>query len=62
MLHVICTQLHLGHLSVHVGEGSRYSEDIVKKSRIVPLNVIIIIKNKEKVLRERYILVMFIFV
>ena len=40
---MICTQLYLGNLSVRVGDGSRHSEEIVKRSRIVPLNVIIII-------------------
>ena len=28
MLHVICTRLHSGHLSVRVGDGSRRSEVI----------------------------------
>ena len=31
------------HLSIHVGDGWRRSEEIVKKSRIAPLNAIIII-------------------
>ena len=37
--------LHMcpGHLSVHVGDGLRRREEIVKKSRTTPLNVIIII-------------------
>ena len=43
MSHVICTQLRLGHLSVHVGDSSRRSEEIVKKSQTAPLNTIIII-------------------
>ena len=43
MLHVICTRLRLGHLSVRVGDSSRRCEEIVKKSRIAPLNAIIII-------------------
>ena len=30
VLHVICTRLRLGLLSVHVGDGSRRSEEIVK--------------------------------
>ena len=42
MLHVICTRLCLGHLNVHVGDNLRRCE-IVKKSRIVLLNAIIII-------------------
>ena len=29
-VHVICTQLCLGHSSAHVGDGSRRSEEIVK--------------------------------
>ena len=40
---MICTRLRPGHLSVRVGDSSRRSEEIVKKSRIVPLNAIIII-------------------
>ena len=42
VLHVICTWLHPGHLSVCVGDSSRRCE-IVKKSQIAPLNVIIVI-------------------
>ena len=40
---MICTRLHPGHLSVRVGDGSRRSEEIVKKYQIAPLNAIIII-------------------
>ena len=43
MLHAICTRLRLAHLSVRVGDSSRRCEEIVKKSRIAPLNVIVII-------------------
>ena len=43
MLHVICTRLCLGCLSVRVGDISRRSEEIVKKSRTAPLIAIIII-------------------
>ena len=50
MLHVICTRLHPGHLSVRVEDSLRRTKDIVKKkkkkkkkSRIVPFNGIIII-------------------
>ena len=45
MLHVICTYLRPGHLSIRVGDGLRHSEEIVKKKKnpIVPLNAIIII-------------------
>ena len=43
MLHVICTRLRPGNLSVRVGDSSRRCEGIVKKSRIAPLNAIIII-------------------
>ena len=43
VLHVICIRLRPGHLSVHVGDSSRRSEEIVEKSRIVPFNAIIII-------------------
>ena len=45
MLHVICTRLQPGRLSVRVGDGSRRSEEIVikKKSRIAPFNAIIIV-------------------
>ena len=43
VLHVICTRLRLGHLSVRVGDSSPRSEEIVKKSQIVPFNAIIII-------------------
>ena len=32
-----------GHLSMRVGDGSRRSEEIIKKSVIAPLNAIIII-------------------
>ena len=42
MLHVICTRLYPGH-SARVGDGSRRSEEIVKKSQIAPLNAIIIV-------------------
>ena len=42
LLHVICTRLRPGYLSVRVGDGSRRCEEIVKKSRIAPLNAIII--------------------
>ena len=38
-LHVIFTRLRPGHLSVHVGDGSRRIEKIVK-SRIAPLSAI----------------------
>ena len=31
MLHVICTGLQLGHLSVRVGDSSQRSEESVKK-------------------------------
>ena len=44
MLHVICTQMHPGHLSVRVGDSSRRSEEIVKKtSRIAAFNAFFII-------------------
>ena len=45
VLHVICTRLRPGHLSVRVGDSWRHCEEIVKKkkSRIAPLNAIIII-------------------
>ena len=43
MLYVICTRLCPGHLSVCVGDSSWRCEEIVKKSRIAPLNAIIII-------------------
>ena len=44
MLHVICTRLRLGHLTMRVGDSSRRCEEIVKKkSRIAPLNAIVII-------------------
>ena len=36
VLHVICTRLRPGRLSVRVGDSSRHSEEIVKKSRIAP--------------------------
>ena len=42
MLHVMSTRLRPGHLSVRVGDGSRRSEETVKKSRIAPLSAIII--------------------
>ena len=45
VLHVTCTWLRPGHLSVRVGDGSRRSEEIVEKSGIAPLNVIIIIQG-----------------
>ena len=35
MLHVVCTRLHPGHLTVRVGDNSRRSDGIAKKSRIV---------------------------
>ena len=43
MLRVICARLRPGHLSVRVGDSSRRCEEIVKKSRIAPLNAINII-------------------
>ena len=43
VLRMIYTWLYLGHFSVHVGDGLQHSEKIVKKSRIAPLNAIIII-------------------
>ena len=43
MLHVICTQLRQGHLSVLAGDCSWRSEEIEKKNRIAPLNAIIVI-------------------
>ena len=58
MLHVISTWcvargLHTiapGHLSIRVGDGSRRSEEIVKKSRFAPFSAIIIIfvRNHQK--------------
>ena len=42
MLHVICTRLRPGHLSVRVGDGSRRSEEIVKL-QIAAFNAIIIL-------------------
>ena len=39
---MIYPQLHPGHFGVHVGDSSQRNEEIVKKSQIVPLNVIII--------------------
>ena len=42
MLHVIYTLLRSGHLSVGVGDSSWRSEEIVKRSRIAPLNLIVI--------------------
>ena len=42
MLHVICTRLRLGHLSVCVGDASQCSEEIVKNLACAPLNAIII--------------------
>ena len=38
MLHVICTRLCLGHLSIRVGDGSQRSEERVKNSQIAPVN------------------------
>ena len=43
MLHVICTRLRPGHLSVRVGDGSRRNEEIVTILDVVPLNAIVII-------------------
>ena len=44
MLHVICTRLRPGHLSVRVGDSSRRSEDRdCKQSGIAPIIIIIII-------------------
>ena len=40
---MICTRLRPGHLNVHVGDGLRRGEEIVKKSRIAPLNAINIV-------------------
>ena len=42
-MHVICTRLRQCHLRVRAGDSSRRCEEIVKKSRIAPLNAIIII-------------------
>ena len=42
MLHVICTRLHPGHLSVRAGDCSRRCEEIVKKSRISSVHAITI--------------------
>ena len=43
MLHVICTRLRPGQLSVRVGDGSRRSEELVKRNRFAPSSAIIII-------------------
>ena len=43
VLHVICSRLCLGHLSVRVGEVRGAVRRLLKKSVIVPLNAIIII-------------------
>ena len=59
MLHVICTRLRPGHLSVHVGDSPRRCEEIVKKkkNRMAPLNaiinIIIIIPRKIRVIQEK---------
>ena len=48
MLHVNCTRLRPGHLSVRVGDSLRRSEEIVKKkSPFAPFNAIIIITNDD---------------
>ena len=39
VLYVISTRLRPGHLSIHVGDGSLCSEEIVK-SRFAPFNAI----------------------
>ena len=44
MLHVICTWLHSGHLSIHVGDSLPHSEEIVKISNCVFNAIIIMIK------------------
>ena len=41
VVHMICTRLHLGHLSVHVGDSSQRSEEIVKKILKAPLKLMI---------------------
>ena len=41
MLHVIYTRLHPGHLSARVEDGSRRSEETVKKSRFAPFSAVI---------------------
>ena len=43
MLHLICTRLRPGHLSLRVGDSSRRSEETVKKSQIAPFVIIIIV-------------------
>ena len=43
VLHVIGTRLRPGHLKVCVGDSSRRCEENAKKSRIAPLNAIVII-------------------
>ena len=36
MLHVICTRMRLGHLSVRVGDSLRHSEEIYVMSHVCP--------------------------
>ena len=43
IMHVTCTPLRPGNLSVRVGDGSRRSEEIVKKSRFAPFNAIVVV-------------------
>ena len=42
LLHVMCTRLHQGHVSVRGGDRSRRKDDVVK-IRFEPFNVMIII-------------------
>ena len=57
VLHVICTRLRLGHLSVRVGDSSRCSEEIVKnlESR---LWMRLLLKNLESRLWMRLLLLL----
>ena len=48
---MVCTRLRPGHLSVPVGDSSRRCEEFVKKSRIAPLNEIIILLLSSPALR-----------
>ena len=43
LLHVICTWLHPGHLSICVGDSLQHSEKIAKKASIAAFNAVIIL-------------------
>ena len=56
MLHVLCTRLRPGHLSVHVGDSLRRSEEIVKNLELCLSVQLLLLHHVEKRIEAEWLI------